>query len=165
MGGCQSRDAGTGLVSFSASEGRDVLLEGVHHGELHELLDGEERGVAAGGTVEELYSQVIGSLPNDMNDLVFVTYSSSAVDITPKGVDKASGLTFLSERTSIPFVEMLGIGDTKGDFPMLERVGFPACPSNAKPEVIELVQERNGHVAQKPNTAGVWEILLHYNLP
>jgi len=117
-----------------------------------------------GETSKDLRGKVVLLLPKKLKDIVFITNSSSAVDITPLGVNKASGLNFLSQKTGIDVSEMIGIGDTVGDFPMLKIVGFPACPSNASPEVINLVKERNGFVSQKPNTLGVWEILLHYNL-
>jgi len=120
---------------------------------------------ALGGmTIEELFQITKNTLSEKMHNLVFITHSASAVDITPKGVNKATGLRLLSERTGIAFEEMIGIGDTAGDFPMLEVVGHPTCPSNAKKEVIELVEKRGGYVAKAPNTAGVWEILLHYDL-
>lgn len=117
-----------------------------------------------GMSIEELFKLTLKILPKELKRLVFITHSSSAVDITPKGVNKASGLEFLSQRTGIEYAEMVGIGDTAGDLPMLEKVGHPACPANAKKEVIDLVKKRDGYIAKKPNTAGVWEILLHYNL-
>lgn len=118
----------------------------------------------SGMTVKELYATTLKMLSPKMRKLVFVTHSSSAVDITPKGVNKASGLEFLSNRTGIAFSAMIGIGDTAGDLPMLEKVGFPTCPGNATEEVMELVKNKGGYIAKAPNTAGVWEIMLHYNL-
>ncbi len=117
-----------------------------------------------GMSIEELFRLTLETLPEDLKRLVFITHSSSAVDITPKGVNKASGLEFMSKYTGIAFSEMIGIGDTVGDFPMLEKVGYPACPGNANSEVIELVKKSDGYVASAPNTAGVWEILLHHKL-
>lgn len=117
-----------------------------------------------GMTIKELYATTLKILPSKIRGLVFVTHSSSAVDITPNGVNKATGLEFLSCRTGIDFSEMIGIGDTAGDLPMLEKVGFPACPGNATKEVKELVKNKGGYIAKAPNTAGVWEIILHYNL-
>jgi len=116
-----------------------------------------------GQSVENLFGEVKKLLAGNM-DLVNITHSSSAVDITPLGVNKASGLEYLREYTKIPFESMLGIGDTAGDFPFLEQVGIPACPSNASADVVKLVTKRNGYVAKSPNTAGVWEILLNFQL-
>jgi hypothetical protein len=147
---------------------RDFLVGRLVATRLAKIEPGKELCISLnpflGQTVEELFRLTLATLSEEMKALVFITHSSSAVDITPKGVDKASGLEFLSRRTGITFAEMIGIGDTAGDFPMLELVGHPACPGNAKPEVIELVKRRGGYVAEAPNTGGVWEILLHYNL-
>lgn len=115
-------------------------------------------------SVEELFRETQKALPPELAELVFITHSSSAVDITPQGVNKATGVKFLSERTGVALGDMLGIGDTAGDFPMMKIVGQIACPANAKQEVIDLVRQREGFVANSPNTPGVWEILLHHNL-
>jgi hypothetical protein len=115
-------------------------------------------------SVEELFQEIQKTLPPELRELVFITHSSSAVDITPQGVNKATGVEFLSRRTGVKLEDMLGIGDTAGDFLMLNVVGKIACPANAKQEVIDLVRHRNGYVANSPNTLGVWEILLHHRL-
>ncbi|PLX20445.1 hypothetical protein C0584_05915 [Candidatus Parcubacteria bacterium] len=112
----------------------------------------------------ELQKIIEKTLPDNLKQMIFIVHSSSAVDITPVGVDKASGLKFLSEKTGIKPEKMLGIGDTAGDFPMLSLVGHPACPANASDDVIQLVKDRSGYVASTPNTAGVWEILLQHKL-
>ena len=63
--------------------------------------------------------------------LFSIVHSASAVDITPKGIDKAAGVRFLSEITDIPLQQMLGIGDSPGDLPLLRLVGYSAAPANA----------------------------------
>ena len=116
-----------------------------------------------GQSVKSLFEEIQGFLSGEL-EMVFVTHSSSAVDITPRGINKASGLSFLSQRTEIPFEDMLGIGDTTGDIPFLNLVGIPACPANASPEVIKLVNEKKGYVSKVPYTGGVWDILVHHQL-
>jgi hydroxymethylpyrimidine pyrophosphatase-like HAD family hydrolase len=115
-----------------------------------------------GMPIEELFNLVNKTLPPKMSELVFVTHSASAVDITPKGVNKATGLKFFCERTGIDPANLVGIGDTAGDFPLLEVVGYPACPSNSAKVVLDLVTKRKGYAAKKQFTAGVWEIILHF---
>lgn len=90
--------------------------------------------------------------------VVEITHSMSAVDITPAGVDKGSGLRHLSERTGIAFDHMLGIGDTKGDWPMLKLVGTPTAPANATDDVRAIAKD----VATEPGPLGVAEILARY---
>lgn len=88
-----------------------------------------------------------------------VTYSKSAVDITPLGVNKGTMLDVYQQMTGVSFEDMLGIGDTKGDRPMIERVGYPAGPANAD----EFIRNREGiWIAPSETTAGVVEILWHF---
>jgi hypothetical protein len=164
------------VIANPAIEGREkelrqvriFLEENIVAKRLAKIEPGKELCISLnpffGQTVENLFHFTLKLLPQEIKNLVFVTFSSSAVDITPKGVNKASGLEFLSRRTGIAFAEMIGIGDTSGDFPMLELVGHPACPANARQEVIDLVKKRSGYVAKASNTSGVWDILLHHNL-
>ncbi len=90
-----------------------------------------------------------------------VTHSKSAVDITPKGVNKGSMLDVYQQMTKIPYALMLGIGDSTGDLPMLERVGFPAGPANADFPA-SFLQGKEPWIAPSETTAGVVEILWHF---
>ena len=67
--------------------------------------------------------------------LLEIANSRSAVDITPKGVDKGSGVRFLADFVKIPVENMLGIGDSGGDEPMLKVVGTAIGPANATPDI------------------------------
>lgn len=67
-----------------------------------------------------------------------VRHSTTAVDITPAGIDKGAGIVYLSELTGISLSEMAAVGDSNGDLPMLERVGCPVAPHDAMPEVKKL---------------------------
>jgi HAD superfamily hydrolase (TIGR01484 family) len=89
---------------------------------------------------------------------ITITHSASAVDITPIGIDKASGVRFLSEKTGIPTEKMLGIGDTRGDLPMLNLVGIPTGPANASQEVREVAK----FISKSEGIIGVAEILRHF---
>ncbi len=113
---------------------------------------------------EELEKEIRDMLPPEYHKLIFITHSSSAVDITPRGVDKGRGVKFLSKRTGISPDHMLGIGDSPGDLPMLEAVGQVACPANSSQEVKDYVNGRGGYTAKKSFAAGVLEILSFYRL-
>jgi len=102
--------------------------------------------------VSRLYEQVRKLI--DMS-LFTVTHSSSAVDITPWGIDKASGLRFLSEIVYISLEDMAGIGDTLGDLPFLEITGLSAAPSNCSPCILDKVH----YVSGKSSAAGVLDII------
>jgi len=55
--------------------------------------------------IEFLYQSMIEQL-KDYSELIEVTHSKSAVDITPKGVNKGSGVRFLSDVTGIELDDM-----------------------------------------------------------
>lgn len=87
--------------------------------------------------------------------LFSVTHSASAVDITPAGIDKASGVRFLSEITGISLIDMLGIGDTVGDLPFLNITGHSAAPSNCSYDIMGKVN----YVSDKSAAEGVLDIV------
>lgn len=102
--------------------------------------------------IQSLYEHI---KPYVEQDLFTITHSTSAVDITPKGIDKAAGIQFLSETLNIPVVHILGIGDTTGDLPFLRIVGLAAAPSNAAKAIKEIVQ----FISTKPEAQGVIDII------
>lgn len=108
-------------------------------------------------SVEELYHQILKQL-DEFGNVIEITHSNSAVDITPKGVNKGSGVRFLSKVTGIPLKDMVGIGDTKGDIPMLSLVGHPTGPANADENVRQLAE----YVSPFETTHGVVDIIHHY---
>lgn len=96
----------------------------------------------------------------DLADRVDLVYSSSCLNVLPRGVDKGKGLALLADTVEIDPGRMLGVGDSDVDLPFLARVGTSAAPSNANAEVKQLV----GYVASLPTADGVREILTHFGL-
>lgn len=96
----------------------------------------------------------------DLLPQVDLVYSSSCLNILPRGIDKGKGIAFLADYTGIPLEQMLGVGDSDVDLPFLERVGHSAAPAKANPAVQEHVQ----YVSPYPTTAGVEDILRHFGL-
>jgi HAD superfamily hydrolase (TIGR01484 family) len=78
--------------------------------------------------LKELTAQALGPLSEQV-DLV---YSTSCLNILPRGVDKGKGLTFLADKINIPMANMLGIGDSDVDLPFLQLVGHSAAPSECE---------------------------------
>jgi len=108
-------------------------------------------------TIEWLYEHIAEQL-KDYGDFIEITHSKSAVDITPKGVNKGSGVQFLSETTGVPLEDMVGIGDTKGDLPMLKLVGHPTGPENADASVRQIAE----YISPFRTTRGIVDIICHY---
>lgn len=69
------------------------------------------------------------------------------VSITRVGVSKASAVRQLAEQMRLPLSEVMAVGDSHGDLPMLEVVGHPRVMANASPELLELFPTV-GHVEE-----------------
>lgn len=91
-------------------------------------------------------------------EMLNVTHSASAVDITPQGIDKAAGIRAVSERLNIPLHAMLGVGDTRGDWPMLSIVGIATGPANATEDVQKIAH----FIAPGEGPTGVAQIIEKY---
>nr|MDO8087288.1 HAD hydrolase family protein [Candidatus Sigynarchaeum springense] len=80
------------------------------------------------------------------------------------GIDKGTGAAMLVEMLpGIKFDNIVGIGDSDGDWTYMQRCGFTACPSNAS----RFLREHCDYVAAKPETEGTLEILekiIQWNL-
>ena len=85
-------------------------------------------------TVHELYCIAIEVLTAHQAHYT-AQASVSCVDILPKGVDKGTGVKWLSEETGIPLAQIGGIGDSTSDLKFLCLVGYSAAPANATDEV------------------------------
>lgn len=100
----------------------------------------------------------------EMLPVLDVTHSMSALDITPKGVNKWTGLKQVLDGFGIRPNNVLGIGDAKNDHVWLAQVGVPCCPANADEATKKLVQDCGGFVASQECTKGVLEIIYHFGL-
>ena len=102
----------------------------------------------SGYTVDALITA--GRLPG-----VEVNRSIAAVDVTPEGVNKMYGVRVLLDRAGLDWPDVLAIGDSWNDLPLLRAARLSACPANAVPEVKAIVD----YVSPLPATRGVADIL------
>jgi len=84
--------------------------------------------------------------------------SVSCVDVVPKGVDKGTGVRWLSQETGIPLDQIGGIGDSASDLKFLSILGRSAAPANAADEV----RVRVDYVSPYEDGDGVMDILCHW---
>lgn len=80
--------------------------------------------------------------------LTFTYNEKTALEMTPPGVTKATGLQKLAALLGTSLDRTVGIGDGGNDLAMLEAVGLPACVANADPEVkavCKVVTDSNEH--------------------
>jgi HAD superfamily hydrolase (TIGR01484 family) len=103
-----------------------------------------------------LTTQALGPL----SERVDLVYSTSCLNVLPRGVDKGKGIAFLSDQVNVPLANMLGVGDSDVDLPFLKLIGHSAAPANANPEVRELVD----YVSAESTTDGVRDIFSHFKL-
>jgi hypothetical protein len=89
---------------------------------------------------------------------VDLVYSTSCLNVLPRGIDKGIGIAWMAERAAVPLEAMLGIGDSDVDLPFLKLVGRSAAPSNANPSVRQIVD----YVSAHPTGEGVRDILNHF---
>lgn len=122
-----------------------------------------ERKYGVALTIEDVYEAVKKELADFLQSrLVEITHSDCAIDISPAGIDKASGLQFLSQCTGINLKKTLGIGDSNGDFPLFETVGYIGCPANASEECKKLVEKRKGYISPYPYARGVADVIENF---
>ena len=110
----------------------------------------------------EKFFQMIKKRLSQFEKVVELTHSTTAVDITPKGTNKGSGLKFAAERSGIGIENILYIGDTKGDFPAFEIAGYTACPSNATEECKKLVKSKSGYISASTDAKGLTNIISRF---
>ena len=77
------------------------------------------------------------------------------LNISLAGVDKGSTLRALFTELGATRDEVAGIGDTEGDRPLRDAVGFFACPANAK----STLKEAADYVSPYPDIEGMLDIL------
>lgn len=108
--------------------------------------------------IEKYFQEVLKELSR-FDKVVEITHSTSAVDITPKGVNKGSGLKFAALKSRVELQKILYIGDTKGDFPVFNIVGYSACPHNATADCKKLIIEKKGYISPFDDIKGVVDII------
>ncbi len=62
---------------------------------------------------------------------LLVAHTDISIDVVPRVLNKASGMRWLADTLGITTEEMAFIGDTNGDIPALELVGYSFAPLNA----------------------------------
>ncbi len=59
------------------------------------------------------------------------------VNLTRSGVTKGTAVSYLAEHLRVPLADVMAIGDSGGDLPMLEVVGHPRVMANSTPGLLE----------------------------
>jgi hydroxymethylpyrimidine pyrophosphatase-like HAD family hydrolase len=112
-----------------------------------------------GVTVDDLLPLATAAL-GPAAKTVNLVYSFSCLNVVPRGLDKGAGLRFLCERAGLGLEQVLAVGDSDVDLPLLSAAGYAAAPANANPAVQALAD----YVSPFPTTAGVRDILRHFGV-
>jgi len=110
------------------------------------------------GTSVRFLRQAVAEALSGHEKLFRVQASVSCVDVTPAGIDKGTGVRWLSKETGIPLVDMGGIGDSASDLTFMRLVGHSAAPANAVAEVKAFVE----YIAPYEDGDGVVDILRRW---
>ncbi len=100
----------------------------------------------AGPIAEEVHAavpRVEDYVANKHPDLI-VAHTHISIDVIPRGLNKASGLRWLAEVCDVSLEQIGFIGDTNGDIPALDIVGYAFAPANATDEVKEIAHITTG---------------------
>ncbi len=83
------------------------------------------------------------------------SHSASSVDITPRGINKGSGVRAICEELGVDVANTACIGDSNGDIGMFKVAAFGYCPSNASDELKSFAK----YVSDHSVIAGTLDIL------
>lgn len=100
--------------------------------------------------------KVIGDFANQRGGPeLIINASHYYLNISLGGVDKGSAIAHILEEFGIDRSQAAGIGDTVGDLPIRQNVGFFACPSNSVPAIKGVAD----YVSPYPMMQGMLDIL------
>lgn len=102
------------------------------------------------------FKPVVEAALAEFADQLEIKSSLSAVDITPRGISKASAVRLLLHWLGLAPHEVLGVGDTKADELWLQEVGWRATPANGREALPGM-----HYYAETEVAAGLLEILEH----
>lgn len=111
--------------------------------------------------IRQLHSELLERLESDLKvDLsaLNITFSASAVDITPASIDKGTGVREILDRLGAAADKTLAIGDGGNDLPMFRLCGLAAAPANALPEV----KKAADYISPSVETQGVLDVLHRF---
>ena len=77
------------------------------------------------------------------------------LEVTKLGVDKGSSLLKLANKLGIHQDEIIVVGDSYNDIPMLKVAGMPTCVENAKPEIKDICK----FISTSNNNSGMTKII------
>lgn len=91
------------------------------------------------------------ALLKEYPDFCCAVFNPRYIEITAPGASKGEALQALCEYLSLPGEQVMALGDSDNDMPMLQFAGYPVAMGNASPHVKEIA----ARVTDPNNQAGV----------
>lgn len=89
---------------------------------------------SAGVELKELYLRTEAVL-DEFSSWFIPELTVGCINLIPVGVDKGTGVRWLSDEVGVALSEMAGVGDSTSDLKFLDLLGYAAAPANATSEV------------------------------
>lgn len=103
------------------------------------------------------------SILSQRDDVTYKTSISTqqyiSVDVTPKGIDKSSGVAEWCKHHDISPQQVIGVGDSNNDLEFLECVGFAVAMGNSTPEILKRAHRVIDHTDQNGLAVYLQQIL------
>ena len=74
-----------------------------------------------------------------------MTTGFESIDIVLDHVDKGVAIVELAKKLNLDMDQVMAFGDNLNDLHMMQVVGHPVAPENARPEILELAETIIGH--------------------
>jgi hydroxymethylpyrimidine pyrophosphatase-like HAD family hydrolase len=103
----------------------------------------------------EIRSQVEDFVRRRQGPDIEISMSHYYINISLKEVDKGRAIERLLKELGLARDQVAGVGDTEGDLPLRNAVGFFACPANSR----EGVKSVADYVSPYPDIKGMLDIL------
>jgi len=95
-----------------------------------------------------------------LHDIELVNQAADNIEISSKGITKGSAVKFLTKYYNIKKEEVITIGDSGNDLPMIEYAGLGVAMGNA----FEDVKERADYITDSNNDSGVAKVINEFVL-
>ncbi|RMC50283.1 HAD family phosphatase [Lactobacillus sp. ESL0263] len=108
---------------------------------------------------EDRMPKLLSKLQRDYPQIGFVSGSSTSIDMSTKGMNKAVGLEYLSKKFHISSREMVAFGDSGNDVGMLKYVGRSFVTATALPVAKSAADQVIGSSNESAVQKEIWHLL------
>ncbi len=111
---------------------------------------------ARSGNIQEIRDR----LEPFSNQYWITTFSNKAVELGPKGCNKATGMKELAALLGVGLSQVMACGDYRNDLEMISGAGYGVAVDNALPEI----KEAADYVTADISHDGIYKACVHFGL-